>query len=247
MEEKYRNDVDEDYNKSIKNENILTLLFIVILVISVINIFYTHEILIYILIIINLIYVIISIYDDMIMKNKAESERRKTLLSHAFSINITSKKTNGYYNNEFSPSIRKLGVDSFESTLYTKKNLSLMISSEGIKTFIIFIIWIIIITKFKNNELFYNLTQTFFSMEVLLKFIKLLYYYFNVSEIYDAFYQLFVTRKYNEKKDQALVLEYVMDYECLKTYCHILLSNNIFKKIKNDLSIEWENIKKEIK
>ena len=66
MEENYRNDVDEDYNKSIKNENILTLLFIVILVISVINIFYTHEILIYILIIINLIYVIISIYDDMI-------------------------------------------------------------------------------------------------------------------------------------------------------------------------------------
>ena len=134
------------------------------------------------------------------MKNKAESERRKTLLSHAFSINITSKKTNGYYNNEFSPSIRKLGVDSFESTLYTKKNLSLMILSEGIKTFIIFIIWIIIITEFKNNELFYNLTQTFFSMEVLLKFIKLLYYYFNVSKIYDAFYQLFVTRKYNEKK-----------------------------------------------
>lgn len=247
MEENYRNDVDEDYNKSIKNENILTLLFIVILVISVINIFYTHEILIYILIIINLIYVIISIYDDMIMKNKAESERRKTLLSHAFSINITSKKTNGYYNNEFSPSIRKLGVDSFESTLYTKKNLSLMILSEGIKTFIIFIIWIIIITEFKNNELFYNLTQTFFSMEVLLKFIKLLYYYFNVSKIYDAFYQLFVTRKYNEKKDQALLLEYVMDYECLKTYCHILLSNNIFKKINNDLSIEWKNIKKDIK
>ena len=122
-----------------------------------------------------------------------------------------------------------------------------MILSEGIKSFIIFIIWIIIITKFKNDELFYNLTQTFFSLEVLLKFIKIIYYYVNVSKIYDNFYQLFVTRKYNEKKDQALVLKYVMDYECLKTYCHTLLSSKIFEKINDDVSIEWDNIKKDIK
>lgn len=247
MKESYRNDVDGDYKKSIKNENNLSLLFFGIIVMTIINIFLTNEYIIYLLIVLNLIYVAISLYDDMIVKNSAESERRKTLLAHAFSIIITSKKTNGYYNNEFSPSVKKLGVDSFESTLFTKKNLSLMILSEGIKTFIIFIIWIIIITKFKNDELFYNLTQTFFSVEVLLKFIKIIYYYVNVSKIYDNFYQLFVTRKYNEKKDQALVLKYVMDYECLKTYCHTLLSSKIFEKINDDVSIEWDNIKKDIK
>lgn len=247
MKESYRNDVDGDYKKSIKNENNLSLLFFGIIVITIINIFLTNEYIIYLLIILNLVYVAISLYDDMIVKNNAESERRKTLLAHAFSINITPKKTNGYYNNEFSPSVKKLGVDSFESTLFTKKSLSLMILSEGIKTFIIFIIWIIIITKFKNDELFYNLTQTFFSVEVLLKFIKIIYYYVNVSKIYDNFYQLFVTRKYNEKKDQALVLKYVMDYECLKTYCHTLLSSKIFEKINDDVSIEWDNIKKDIK
>lgn len=247
MKENYRNDVDGNYEKSIKNENNLSLLFFGIIVITIINIFLTNEYIIYLLIVLNLIYVAISLYNDMIVKNSAESERRKTLLAHAFSINITSKKTNGYYNNEFSPSVKKLGVDSFESTLFTKKNLSLMILSEGIKTFIIFIIWIIIITKFKNDELFYNLTQTFFSVEVLLKFIKIIYYYVNVSKIYDNFYQLFVTRKYNEKKDQALVLKYVMDYECLKTYCHTLLPSKIFEKINDDVSIEWDNIKKDIK
>ena len=247
MKENYRNDVDEEYKKSIKNENRLALLFIVILIFSIINIFYSHEFIIYLLIVLNLIYVIMSLYDDMIVKNKAESERRKTLLSNAFSINLTSKKTNGYYNNTISPSIKKLGVDSFESTLYTKKNLSMMILMEEIKTFIIFIIWIIIITKFKNNELFYNLTQTFFSMEVLFKFIKTIYYYLAVSVLYDDFYQLFVTKKYNEKKDQALVLEYVIDYECLKTYCHILLSNKNFEKINKDLSVEWKEIERNVK
>ena len=62
----------------------------------------------------------------------------------------------------------------------------------------------------------------------------------------DEFYQLFITKKYDEKKDQALILEYVMEYECLKTYCHILLSNKNFAKINNTLSSEWGSIKNDI-
>lgn len=107
--------------KSIKNVKILTLLFWAILIFSLINIFYALGPIIYLLIILNIIYVIITFYDDIIVKNNAESERRKTLISDAFSINLTSKKTNGYYNNNFPTSVKKLGIDSFESMLYTKK------------------------------------------------------------------------------------------------------------------------------
>lgn len=232
--------------KSIKNEKILTLLFWAILIFSLINMFYALEPIIYLLIILNIIYVIITFYDDIIVKNNAESERRKTLISDTFSINLTSKKTNGYYNNNFPPSVKKLGIDSFESMLYTKKNLSMMLLTEGFKTLVMFIVWFIIITKFNNKELLLNLTQTFFSLEILFKFIKLIYYYFNVSRLYDEFYQLFITKKYDEKKDQALILEYVMEYECLKTYCHILLSNKNFAKINNILSGKWESLKNDI-
>ena len=246
MNENYRNDVDIEYKKSIKNEQKLTLLFWAILIISIINIFYVFEPIIYLLIILNIIYVILTFYDDIIVKNNAESERRKTLISDAFCINLTSKKTNGYYNNNFPPSVKKLGIDSFESILYTKKNLSMMLFTEGIKTLVMFVVWFIIITKFNDKELLLNLTQTFFSLEILFKFIKLIYYYINVSKLYDQFYQLFITKKYDEKKDQALILEYVMDYECLKTYCHILLSDKNFNKINNTLSREWENIKNDI-
>ena len=247
MRENYRNDVNVEYRKSIKNEKGLSLLFGIILIFSILNIFYDMEWIIYLLIFLNLIYVIISFFDDIVVKNRAESERRKTLISNAFSINLTSNKTEGYYNNDLIPSIKKLGVDSFESMLYTKKNLSMMLLQEGLKTLIIFIVWIIIITKFNNKELLYNLTQTFFSIEILFKFIKTIYYYYMVSSLYDKFYNLFITRKYNEKEDQALVLNYVMDYECLKVYCHILLSNKNFNKINDSLSKEWENIKKDIK
>lgn len=242
MRDNYRNDVDVEYKKSLKNETILSILFVLIIIFSVVNIFFVREFIIYFLLFLNLVYVILSFYDSIISKNRAESERRKTLLANAFSINLTSKKTNGYYNNNLSPSIKKLGVDSFESTLFTKKNLSMMIISEGVKTFIIFLLWLIIITKFNDKELFYTLTQTFFSFEILFKFIKIVYYYIAVDKIYDDFYHLFITKKYNDSEEQALVLEYVMNYECLKTYCHILLSNKNFKKINEKLSVEWENI-----
>ena len=247
MKQNYRNDVDVEYKKSIKNEKILTLLFWTILIISLINIFCVFEFITYLLIILNIIYVIISFYDDIIIKNNAESERRKTLISDAFCANLTSKKINGYYNNNFPPSVKRLGIDIFESTLYSKKNLSMMIFTEGLKTLVMFIVWLIIITKFNNKELLLNLTQTFFSLEVLFKFIKVVYYYFNVCKLYDEFYKLFVTQKYDENKDQALILEYVMEYECLKTYCHILLSTKNFNSINNDLSIEWRNIRNDIK
>lgn len=246
MKENYRNDVNIEYKKSIKNENILTLLFWTILIFSLINIFYVCESIIYLLIILNVIYVIINFYGDIIVKNNAESERRKTLISDAFCINLTSKKTNGYYNNNFSPSVKKLGIDSFESILYTKKNLSIMLFTEGLKTLVMFIAWFIIITKFNNKELLLNLTQAFFSFEILFKFIKLIYYYFNVNRLYDEFYRLFITKKYDEKKDQALIIEYVMEYEFLKSYCHILLSSKNFNKINNNLSSEWEDIKNNI-
>lgn len=247
MKESYRNDVDIEYKKSEKNEKILNILFIVILIISVFNIYNSLEFLIYLLIILNSSYIFLSLFDDIIIKNNAELERRKTLISDAFSINLTSKKTVGYYNNNFSPSIKKLGSDSFESILYTKKNLSMMLLTEGIKTFVIFMIWLIIITKFNNTDLLYNLTQTFFSFEILLRFIKLVYYYSCVSKLYDNFYELYITKGYKEKRDQAIVLEYVMNYECLKNYCHILLSSKNFDKINDDLSCEWEKMKQDIR
>lgn len=58
MKESYRNDVDGDYKKSIKNENNLSLLFFGIILITIINIFLTNEYIIYLLIVLNLIYLL---------------------------------------------------------------------------------------------------------------------------------------------------------------------------------------------
>ena len=243
----YRNDVNDDYNKCIFLEKIITYLFLVILILSIINTYINNEIVIYLIVFLNIAYVIISFINDIYFINVAENERRKTNISNSFKVNITSKKTNLYYNNQFEPSIKKMGVNSFESTLYTKNTLSKMILYNTLKTFLLGVMWIIIIVNVKNINIFQITTELFFSAEVLLVLIKNIYYYFETKKLYDDFYYQFITKKYNESEDLPIILQYVLEYECLKSYCHFLLSERIFEKYKTKIKEEWTSILKEIK
>lgn len=243
----YRNDVNDDYNKCIFLEKIITYLFLTILFLSIINTYINNEIVIYLIVFLNIAYVIIFFINDMYFINVAENERRKTNISNSFKVNITTKKTNLYYNNQFEPSVKKMGVNSFESTLYTKNTLSKMILYNALKTFLLGVMWIIIIVNVKNINIFQITTELFFSAEVLLVLIKNIYYYFETKKLYDDFYYQFITKKYNDSEDLPIILQYVLEYECLKSYCHFLLSERIFEKYKTKIKEEWTSILKEIK
>lgn len=243
----YRNDVNDDYNKCIFLEKIITYLFLAILILSIINTYINNEIVIYLIVFLNIAHVIIFFINDMYFINVAENERRKTNISNSFKVNITTKKTNLYYNNQFEPSVKKMGVNSFESTLYTKNTLSKMILYNALKTFLLGVMWIIIIVNVKNINIFQITTELFFSAEVLLVLIKNIYYYFETKKLYDDFYYQFITKKYNDSEDLPIILQYVLEYECLKSYCHFLLSERIFEKYKTKIKEEWTSILKEIK
>ena len=56
---------------------------------------------------------------------------------------------------------------------------------------------------------------------------------------------MFVTDGYKEE-DIPIIIEYVMEYETLKSYCHITLPNSIFDKEKDDLEKQWNQISQNI-
>ena len=70
--------------------------------------------------------------------------------------------------------------------------------------------------------------------------------YNKVDSIYDKFYSLFITNKYTARKESQL-LEYTLEYECLKSFSHILLSSNNFNKNNKTWTLEWERIRSKIK
>ena len=94
-------------------------------------------------IILTLGYVALSNLNDIYFSNLAETERRKSLLKESFNINTTLRKTNKYYNNNEKPSIKKLGLNCYESAFFTKKVVDKMIFSYAIKISVFIIIYII--------------------------------------------------------------------------------------------------------
>lgn len=249
MEEKYKNEAHKLFDNCSKNENIMLSIYVVNIILMLLICFCKDNsisnILNYGLIIMNIIYIAISGYTDIILKNKAENELRKTMISNSFNINITTTESEGYYTNRVEPSIKRLGVNNFESVLYTSKITEKMILKKVMNTLFIVVMWIIAITQIENIEIIVLLTQIIFSADILLDLIKILYYHINVKILYNNFYKIFVTDGYQEK-DIPIIVEYVMEYECIKSYSHIVLPNSIFVKEKEELEKLWNQISKNI-
>ena len=76
----------------IKSENLLNIVYYLSVAISLALCIKFNNILCITLIIIHILYIIADTINDMIFKNFAENERRKTLLSNAYGSELTNKK-----------------------------------------------------------------------------------------------------------------------------------------------------------
>lgn len=244
--EEYLNEVEKDYKICEKINLSLLMIYIINFLLSFLLLFFESNIIVNILIVTHIIYFIISSINDMILFNFAESERLKTNISNAYDIDISMKKTIGYYNNdEHKNGINKFGINCFESVFHSKSISKIMLSSETIKIVISSILWLIIILNFNDKNFILCITQTLFSGELLNNYLKLIYYNYKNNLIFNNFYSIFVTSKYSTKKE-PLLLNYIIEYESTKRYSHILLSSSIFNKNKEKLTNEWEEIKNKI-
>ena len=244
--DKYINDVDKDFRLCIKSENLLSIFYYLSVAISLALCIKFNNIVCITLIIIHILYIIEDTINDMIFKNFAENERRKTLLSNAYGSELTNKKAIGYYNNNEKNPIKKLGLNIFESTFFTKNNINIMIKHSTIKIIIDVIIWLIIVLMMKDKNIVLCITQSLFSSEILISYFKLLYFNNKLNEIYNKLFTMFITNKYSNKNESQL-LEYTFEYECLKSSIHILLSSSNFNKNNVKWTTDWENIKKKIR
>ncbi len=240
--EEYINDVDKDFKLCIKIEKLLSIIYYVSVILSLILCIKFNIILCIALIIIHILYIIADTINDVIFKNFAEDERRKTLLSDSFGNALTDKKAIGYYNNNEKNSLKKLGVNVFESTFFTKNNTNMMIKQNTVKIIIDIIIWLVIILIMKDKNIVLCITQSIFSSEILISYFKLLYFNNKVNSVYNKLFTLFITNKYSYK-NEAQLLEYAFEYECLKSSTHIMLSSNNFNKNNSKWTSDWDNIK----
>lgn len=98
------------YRRVTISEKVAECLFYINLIVSAITIieFKLQNLFFKINIISSITYIFLINLTDMWFKNVAENERRKGFIKDSYNINITRKKTEGYYNNNEEKSVRKM-------------------------------------------------------------------------------------------------------------------------------------------
>jgi len=245
--------LDKCYKSIEQFEKLSTVLYWLLFVLSLITL-YTNDVdMNYILsalfIIFTLAFSIANNFLKIYLIPRAENKRRVHLLSNSLGISLDNEKTNAYYNNSINPSFLRLGANVFENSLFAKTVVSKMLVRERIKiTLYILLFLVSILYKGANLSAVAIIAQTLFSGEVICKWLYMECLKNENEKIFDGLHNLFLSYSDSRKNEfTAQIIDYVVKYESVKSYCGIKQSSKIFFQINSEVSKEWEEIKKKLK
>jgi hypothetical protein len=244
-----RIDEVEKYYKPVSTyESFNSFIFWIIVALSLLTPYTNDDVVTAIFIILVIIYFVLAQLLRFILIPKAEHERRKQLLSNAFGVLLTHNKTNLYYNNSYTPSVKRLGANIMENAFFSKEVASKMLKSKRliISGYLIALLLIFII-RHENLELIIWITQIVFSGEILTKWVKLEILRKKHEDVYNSMYSHFL-HDLGESTSEAVVsvLNSFVNYEATKSLASINLSSKIFHKLNPKLSNEWDRISEEL-
>lgn len=178
----------------------------------------------------------------------AERMRRKQMLSNAFGTPLSHDKTSMYYNNNYSPSINRLGANTMENALFSSSVAKKMLVKKRFLILTYLVIWIFLFS-IQNIDLnvLILITQTLFSGEIIIQWISLEVLRFRHDRVYNKLHQHF-HKKISGKSPIAIatILDSFAAYESAKSSSSYLLSTNIFNKLNPTLTEKWEQVRKEL-
>lgn len=180
---------------------------------------------------------------------KAERIRRQQMLSNAFGASLTHEKTALYYNNEYTPSIKRLGANTMENSLFSKEIAGKMLIKSRFITSGYIICWLFAFALRHNNlELLTWITQIVFSSEIVVQWLNLEVLRFRHERTYEQLHTHFLYEIGEESpRAVATILDAFVSYETAKSSAGLLLSTKVFNKLNPSLTVKWEQIRKDLK
>lgn len=105
---------------------------------------------------------------------KAEHKRRQQMLSDAFGTPLSHDTTSLYYNNNYSPSVMRLGANIMENSLFSKEIVAKMLVKSRIITGSYIITWVFIFAlRHDNINVLVWVTQLVFSGAIVVQWLHL--------------------------------------------------------------------------
>lgn len=177
---------------------------------------------------------------------KAEIEKRRDLIDHAFGKNYTGGKSTGYFNAQGVPiGIYKLAVHSFENSLYTNevaKKMTFGKWSIAIILTAIFVLSACVGDKFIVN----SVLQLGATGVLILQAVKLQLFANKIDDIHSDFKKLFTDLKDGSDKTvkEGEMVLCVLNYETTLSWASILTDSKIFNQLnQKELPDKWNAMK----
>lgn len=179
---------------------------------------------------------------------RAERKRRKQLLSNAFGTKLIHDETHLYYNNQYIPSVQRLGANTMENAFFSREISGKMLIPKRIISGLYMIIWIFIFAlPHTKVEILIWITQLIFSAEIIAQWLTLELLHFSYVRTYDELHGLFLHNiKFHSPNFIASVLDSFASYESAKYSAGFLLSSKVFDEMNKTLTKRWNRIKKDL-
>lgn len=171
----------------------------------------------------------------------AEAKRRDDFFDNSLYTNHSEENSNEYFTNDnISPGIKKMGINCFENSFFTKSVATAMLKPMVIKTVIVVLLFLFL-ALFTNNHLFTTALQIALPFTIIQQTIRLFIFKNRVNGICKEFRQIFTT--HNKKTIYKSILHNVTSYEATLSWACIKLDSNLFNKMNDELSEKWNKIK----
>lgn len=194
-------------------------------------------------------YLIINVISKILFHN-VEKRKRNDLIDNSFGTKYSDENTVGYYNNdETENGIKKLALNSYESSFHTENTLKLMLYKNLVILIAFSIPFLLSIFSKNGSDIVRLLFEISIPLTLFSEFVIVLIYYLNVSEINERF-KIELTNigdlNINEKDIPKLLIP-VMEYYSIKAWANTNLDSKIFNKNNEKISEKWRKRKVKLK
>ena len=175
--------------------------------------------------------------------HRAELQRKNDFMDNSLQTKLADANSNEYYtNDDISKGVYKMGVNCFENSFFTKTISSKMLVKQITYTIVIWILlWCVILTA--PNNVYIEVILLALPFSVANDTRKLYRLNKNVEMVFGTFKKIFSSTK--KSKRESLIIDNVISYEKAISYSSIPLNSKIFDELNDELSIEWNDIKKQ--
>lgn len=177
--------------------------------------------------------------------HRAELQRKNDFIDNSLRTKLADANSQGYFTNEeIDNGVYKLGVNCFENSFFTKSITSKMLTKQMFKTIVIWlVIWLVILSA--PNGIIVEVILLALPFSVLNETHKLYRLNRNVESVFLNFKKIFSSTK--KLKREFLIIDNVISYEKSLSYSSTPLDGSIFNTMNEELSIQWNEIKRQHK